>query len=75
MPLNPKIWQPGQMNAWQFLALVGVPMTAAAHLLLWAAARSLPNFWLLYLTWAAVFVLGTLRNIYGRPDDDHHHHH
>ena len=73
--MNPKLWHPAQMNAWQFLALVGVIMTIVAHLLLYVSKRTVPNFSLLYPTWAAVFILGALRNIYGRHDPDDHHHH
>ncbi len=62
------------MNAWQFLALVGVVMTAAAHLLLWASHRELPHFAYLYPIWATLFGLGTLRNLTAPPDDDTHHH-
>lgn len=73
--MNPKLWRPDEMNAWQFLALVGLVMTAAAHLLLRLSGRVIPDFPLLYLTWTGVFVLAAWRNIYGPPPDPDDHHH
>lgn len=73
--LNPKIWHPAHLNAWQFIALVGLVMTAAAHALLELAGRTIVGFDYLYIVWSVVFVLGTARNVFHTPDPDDHHHH
>ena len=39
-----KLWHPAHLNVWQYLALVGLVMTAAAHALLQLTARTVPGF-------------------------------
>ena len=73
-----KLWHPALLNSWQYLALVGLVMTAAAHALLQLTARVVPGFSYLYLVWTVVFILGAIRNAthIPHPDDhDHHDHH
>ena len=71
-----KVWHPALLNVWQYLALVGLVMTVAAHALLLLTGRTLPGFGWLYVVWVSVFVLGAARNLthVPGPDDDHHHH-
>ena len=70
-----RAWHPALLNVWQYLALVGLVMTAAAHALLTLTSRTLPGFGWLYVVWATVFVLGTARNLTHVPDSHDHHHH
>ena len=70
-----KLWHPAHLNVWQYLALVGLVMTAAAHALLQLTARTVPGFNYLYAVWSVVFVLGAARNVLHTPDPDDHHPH
>jgi Na+/alanine symporter len=72
--MNPKLWHPHQLNVWQYLALVGLVMTAAAHGLLQLSHKVVPGFNYLYAVWAAVYVLGSIRNVLHVPGPDDHHH-
>jgi hypothetical protein len=71
-----KLWHPALLNVWQHIALVGLIMTAGAHVLLHLMARNVADFNYLYVVWSAAFVLGSIRNLTHTPgpDDDHHHH-
>ena len=73
--MNPKLWHPSHLNVWQYLALVGLVMTAAAHALLLLTQRTVPGFGYLYLVWSTVFALGAIRNVTHEPGPDDHHHH
>lgn len=70
-----KLWHPTHLNVWQYLALVGLVMTAAAHALLELSARTVPGFPYLYAVWSVVFILGAVRNLTHTPDPEDHHHH
>ncbi len=70
-----KLWHPALLNVWQYLALVGLVMTAAAHGLLQLTDRAMPGFNYLYLVWSVAFVLGAIRNLTHVPDPPDHHHH
>ncbi|NEM99206.1 hypothetical protein [Pontibacter burrus] len=71
-----KIYDPREMNSYQFVAATGLVMTLLAHLILLLIGKSINNFAALYLCWAVFFTLGTIANFNSKPDDhDHHHHH
>lgn len=71
-----KIYDPREMNSYQFVAATGLIMTLLAHLILTFIGKSIDNFTILYICWAVFFVLGTIVNLNSRPNDhDHHHHH
>ena len=73
-----KLWRPSALNSYQFIALTGLLMSGAAQLILrvFYAQQPLPaGFGWLYVCWAALYVLGSLRNLFGKPDEPHHHHH
>ncbi|OON70201.1 hypothetical protein [Hymenobacter sp. CRA2] len=70
-----KLYHPGAFNAWQYIAFTGIIMTLGAQLILAVIKQPKPEgFHWLYAVWAGVFVLGSLSNLYGKPDDHHHHH-
>ena len=72
-----KLYNPTRFNSWQFIAFTGLLMSAGAGLLIrFAFARPLPpGFNWLYVCWAALFVVGLLINLFGKPAEGHHHHH
>lgn len=73
-----KLYRPSALNSYQFIALTGLLMSAAAQLILrfFFAARPLPaGFGWLYVCWAVLYVLGSLLNLFGKPGDGGHHHH
>ncbi|MBB6610742.1 hypothetical protein H7F15_06810 [Pontibacter sp. Tf4] len=71
-----KIYDPRQMNSYQFVAATGLVMTLVAHLILAIVGKTVDNFVALYICWAVFFTLGTIANFNSSPDDhDHHHHH
>jgi hypothetical protein len=69
-----KLYRPSALNSFQFIALTGLVMSAGAHLiLLYAVAQPLPaGFHWLYVCWAALYVVGSLLNLFGKPDEHHH---
>jgi hypothetical protein len=71
-----KLYRPSALNSFQFIALTGLLMSAGAHLLLrYVFTQPMPNgFSWLYVCWTALYVVGSLRNLLGRPDEGHHHH-
>ena len=70
-----KLYRPSSLNSFQFIALTGLLMSAGAHLLLYYFADHLPaGFNWLYVCWASFYAVGTLINLFGKPDEEHHHH-
>lgn len=69
-----KIYDPRQMNSYQFVAATGLVMTLVAHLILALLGKTVKNFDALYLCWLVIFSLGTIANYRSKPEDDHHHH-
>lgn len=71
-----KIYDPREMNSYQFVAATGLVMTVVANLILLFLAKTVDNFNALYICWVVFFALGTVANFNSKPDDhDHHHHH
>lgn len=71
-----KIYDPREMNSYQFVAATGLVMTLLAHLILALIGKSIHNFSALYICWVVFFALGTFANYNSKPNDhDHHHHH
>lgn len=70
-----KIYNPKEMNSFQFIALTGVIMSALAHLLLHLWGKNIESFNYLYLCWGALFVFGAIQNLRHQGQDHHHHHH
>lgn len=72
-----KLYRPSALNSFQFIALTGLLMSAGAHLILhYFASRSIPTgFNWLYVCWLGFYAVGTLINVFGKPDEEHHHHH
>ncbi len=71
-----KIYNPQEMNSYQFVAVTGLVMTVVAHIILIFLGKFIESFEALYLCWVVFFVLGTIANL--RDDGqghDHHHHH
>ena len=70
-----KLYRPSALNSFQFIALTGLLMSAGAHLLLHFLVGHTPaGFNWLYACWLGLYILGTLRNVFGKPDEPHHHH-
>ena len=71
-----KIYDPREMNSYQFVATTGLVMTLLAHLILALIGKSVNNFSALYICWVVFFTFGTIVNFRSNPyDHDHHHHH
>lgn len=71
-----KIYDPREMNSYQFVAATGLVMTLVANIIMLLIGKSMHNFEALYLCWAVFFGAGTVVNFNSNPDDhDHHHHH
>ena len=51
-------------------------MSAGAHLILHFAVGLTPaGFNWLYVCWTAFYIVGSLINLFGKPDEPHDHHH
>ncbi|MDO7852529.1 hypothetical protein [Hymenobacter convexus] len=71
-----KLYRPSALNSFQFIALTGLLMSGGAHLILhFFVGRTPTGFNWLYVCWTALYVLGTLRNLFGKANEGHHHHH
>ena len=73
-----KLYRPSALNSYQFIALTGVLMSAAAQLILrlFYSRQALPaGFGWLYVCWTALYVVGALLNLFGKPGGGGHHHH
>lgn len=73
-----KLYRPSDLNSYQFIALTGLLMSAAAHLILHFFYNQHPlpaGFGWLYVCWTALYVVGSLVNLFGKPSEGHHHHH
>jgi hypothetical protein len=72
-----KLYRPTHFNSWQFIAFTGLIMSGGAELLIrYLVRRPLPaGYGWLYVCWAALFVVGALVNVFGKPAEPGHHHH
>lgn len=70
-----KIYDPREMNSYQFVAATGLVMTLLAHVILMLIGKSIENFTALYICWAVFFTLGAIANFNSKPGEGHHHHH
>lgn len=71
-----KLYRPSALNSYQFIALTGLIMSVAAHLILHYFVHRMPEgFNWLYLCWTALYIVGSLLNLFGKPNEGHHHHH
>lgn len=70
-----KIYDPQEMNSYQFIAATGFVMTLAAHIILLLIGKSIENFAALYICWVVFFSLGTIANLRDNNEDSGHHHH
>lgn len=71
-----KLYRPSALNSFQFIALTGLLMSAGAHLILHFFVGRLPEgFNWLYVCWMGLYVFGTIKNLFGKPDEPHHHQH
>jgi hypothetical protein len=70
-----KLYRPAALNSFQFIAVTGLIMSGAAHIIIkYLVQRPLPaGFYWLYVCWTALYVLGTLINLFGKPNEGHHH--
>ena len=70
-----KLYRPSALNSFQFIALTGLLMSASAHLILhFFVGYSPSGFNWLYVCWTGFYVVGTLINLFGKPNEGHHHH-
>ena len=70
-----KLCRPNALNSFQFIAVTGLLMSGAAHLILHYFTHSTPaGFNWLYVCWTGFYVVGTLINLFGKPNEGHHHH-
>ena len=70
-----KLYRPSALNSFQFIALTGLLMSAGAHLILHLFVGRLPaGFYWLYVCWLGLYLFGTIKNLFGKPDEPHHHH-
>lgn len=70
-----KLYNFREMNSYQFIAVVGIIMTLAAHLILFLTGKHIASYWALYACWLVVFIIGAIINFNTNPEDHHHHHH
>jgi len=71
-----KLYRPSALNSYQFIAVTGLIMSGAAHLILhFFVNHSVSGFNWLYVCWSALYVIGSLMNLFGKPSEGHHHHH
>ena len=69
-----KLYRPSALNSFQFIALTGLLMSAGAHLILYFFVGHAPNgFNWLYVCWIGFYLIGTVINLFGKPDEPHHH--
>jgi hypothetical protein len=69
-----KIYDPREMNSYQFISTTGLVMTLMAHVVLILLNRTVENFMALYLCWAGFFVIGTIVNLTSKREEEDHHH-
>jgi hypothetical protein len=71
-----KLYRPTLFNSWQFIAFTGLLMSGGAELIMRLLAYPRPaGYGWLYVCWTALFVVGALVNIFGKPTPHGHHHH
>ena len=71
-----KLYRPTLFNSWQFIAFTGLLMSGGAELIMRLIRYPRPaGYGWLYLCWSALFVVGALVNIFGKPTPHGHHHH
>lgn len=70
-----KLYRPSALNSFQYIALVGAVMSGAAQLIIRLLEQPQPQGYnYLYLCWLALYIFGSLLNLFGKPQDPHHHH-
>jgi hypothetical protein len=70
-----KIYNFKEMNSYQYIAVVGIVMSLAAHVFLLIDHKDIQNFWALYVCWTLLFIIGSFINLNSKPGEGHHHHH
>ncbi|SMC00333.1 hypothetical protein SAMN00120144_1947 [Hymenobacter roseosalivarius DSM 11622] len=72
-----KLYRPSALNSYQFIAITGLIMSVGAHLILhfFAPQHRPAGFNWLYVCWTVLYIIGSLLNLFGKPDEGHHHHH
>ncbi|WP_187262349.1 hypothetical protein [Pontibacter beigongshangensis] len=70
-----KIYDPREMNSYQFVAATGLVMTIVAHLILAIINKQVESFGYLYICWFVFFSAGTVANYRSKPNEHGHHHH
>ncbi|OWP61635.1 hypothetical protein CDA63_18465 [Hymenobacter amundsenii] len=71
-----KLYHPSALNSFQYIAIVGAIMSGAAQLIIsWLGQPRPEGYHYLYFCWLGLYVVGTLLNLFGKPNDGHHHHH
>ncbi|QMU28814.1 hypothetical protein [Adhaeribacter radiodurans] len=70
-----KLYNFREMNSYQFIAVVGLIMTFAAHIILLLTDKHIASYNALYVCWVGVFIVGAIINYNTKPDDHHGHHH
>ena len=69
-----KLYRPSALNSFQFIALTGLLMSAGAHLILhFFVGRTPIGFNWLYVCWLGLYLFGTLKHLFGKPNEPHHH--
>jgi hypothetical protein len=70
-----KLYRPTLFNSWQFIAFTGLLMSGGAELIMRLLHYPRPaGYGWLYVCWAALFVVGALVNLFGKPTPHGHHH-
>lgn len=63
------------LNFFQTIAVTGLCTTAAAQIGLMLIDKQVENFWMLYPSFAAMFLLGSVIKYFHLDQVDDHHHH
>jgi hypothetical protein len=61
-----------QFNGFHTLSLTGLGFSIFAHALLVLVNKSVENYWLVYPTWALVFIFGFIWNLIDKGEEHHH---
>ncbi len=54
------------------MSLTGLGFSIFAHALLVLVNKSVENYWLVYPTWALVFIFGFIWNLIDKGEEHHH---
>ncbi|SDK30168.1 hypothetical protein SAMN05421823_102396 [Catalinimonas alkaloidigena] len=63
-----------ELNAIQSISVTGVITSVMAQGFLYLFDKTVDQFWALYPSWVAIFLIGTLVRVYRGKHLDHHHH-